>query len=95
MDDWQPATIEEVNEMVARDLTACDAEQLAATNIALSRFQRPWFDTDRRTAWLSSHETVIRSSTGKMWKMGSTFHPLVLMAGSLNIGAMMPNCGLR
>ena len=32
MDDWQPATIEEVNEIVARDLTACDAEQLAAFN---------------------------------------------------------------
>jgi hypothetical protein len=30
MDDWQPATIEEVNEIVARDLKDCDAEQLAA-----------------------------------------------------------------
>jgi hypothetical protein len=32
MDDWQPATIEEVNEIVARDLKDCDAEQLAAFN---------------------------------------------------------------
>jgi hypothetical protein len=32
MDDWQPATIEEVNEIVTRDLTACDVEQLAAFN---------------------------------------------------------------
>ncbi|HLV88208.1 MAG TPA: hypothetical protein VKV39_14580 [Candidatus Sulfotelmatobacter sp.] len=30
MDDWRPATIEEVNEIVARELKACDAEQLAA-----------------------------------------------------------------
>jgi hypothetical protein len=30
MDDWQPATIAEVKEIVARDLRACDAEQLAA-----------------------------------------------------------------
>ena len=29
MNDWKPATIEEVNEIVARDLKACDAEQLA------------------------------------------------------------------
>lgn len=32
MDDWQPATIEKVNEIVAKDLTACDSEQLAAFN---------------------------------------------------------------
>jgi hypothetical protein len=32
MDAWQPATIEQVNEIVTRDLTACDAEQLAAFN---------------------------------------------------------------
>jgi len=32
MDDWQPATIEEVNKIVTRDLTACDADQLAAFN---------------------------------------------------------------
>jgi hypothetical protein len=32
MDDWQPATIEEVNEIVAKDLKACDAEQLAVFN---------------------------------------------------------------
>jgi hypothetical protein len=30
MDDWQPATIEEVNEIVARDLKEFDAEQLVA-----------------------------------------------------------------
>src|SRR5215475_12865330 len=30
MDDWQPATIEEVNEIVARDLKDCAAEQVAA-----------------------------------------------------------------
>ena len=30
MDDWQPATIEAVNEIVAGDLKDCDAEQLAA-----------------------------------------------------------------
>jgi len=30
MDDWQPATIEEVDQIVVRDLKACDAEQLAA-----------------------------------------------------------------
>src|SRR5215472_17037788 len=30
MDDWQPATIEEVNQILARDLKDCDAEQLAA-----------------------------------------------------------------
>ena len=30
MDDWQPATIEEVKEIVVRDLKDCDAEQLAA-----------------------------------------------------------------
>ena len=29
MHDWQPATIDEVNQIVARDLQACDAEQLA------------------------------------------------------------------
>jgi hypothetical protein len=32
MDDWRPATIEEVDEIVARDLRVCDAEQLAAFN---------------------------------------------------------------
>jgi hypothetical protein len=30
MDDWRPATVDEVNEIVASDLKACDAEQLAA-----------------------------------------------------------------
>ena len=30
MHDWQPATIEEVNQIVVRDLKDCDAEQLAA-----------------------------------------------------------------
>ena len=30
MGDWQPATIEQVNEVVARDVKDCDAEQLAA-----------------------------------------------------------------
>jgi hypothetical protein len=30
MDDWRPATIEEVSEIVARDLKDCDVEQLAA-----------------------------------------------------------------
>jgi hypothetical protein len=30
MDDWRPATIEEVREIVARDLKDCDVEQLAA-----------------------------------------------------------------
>ena len=30
MDDWQAATIEEVNHIVVRDLKDCDAEQLAA-----------------------------------------------------------------
>lgn len=30
MDEWRPATIDEVNELVAKDLTACDSEQLAA-----------------------------------------------------------------
>ena len=29
MDDWKPATIEEVNQIVVRDLNQCDAEQLA------------------------------------------------------------------
>lgn len=30
MDDWRPATVDEVNDIVARDLDACDAQQLAA-----------------------------------------------------------------
>src|SRR5215831_17384581 len=30
MDHWRPATIPEVNEIIANDLKACDAEQLAA-----------------------------------------------------------------
>ena len=30
MDDWRPATVDEVNQIVARDLKTCDAEQLAA-----------------------------------------------------------------
>lgn len=30
MHDWQAATIEEVNQIVVRDLKDCDAEQLAA-----------------------------------------------------------------
>jgi hypothetical protein len=29
MDDWQAATVDEVNEIVAKDLKVCDAEQLA------------------------------------------------------------------
>ena len=29
MDDWRPATIEEVNEIVGSNLKACDVEQLA------------------------------------------------------------------
>jgi len=28
MDYWQPATVEEVNQIVAKDLKDCDAEQL-------------------------------------------------------------------
>jgi len=32
MDEWRPATIEQVNEIVTRDLTACDAEQRAVFN---------------------------------------------------------------
>jgi hypothetical protein len=30
MDDWRPATVDQVRDIVARDLKACDAEQLAA-----------------------------------------------------------------
>src|ERR1700721_2436316 len=30
MNDWRPATVDEVSEIVATDLKACDAEQLAA-----------------------------------------------------------------
>jgi hypothetical protein len=30
MDEWQPATVDEVNQIVARDLKTCDAAQLAA-----------------------------------------------------------------
>jgi hypothetical protein len=30
MDDWQPATVEQVRRRVSKDLTACDAQQLAA-----------------------------------------------------------------
>jgi hypothetical protein len=32
MDECRPATIEQVNAIVTRDLTACDAEQLAVFN---------------------------------------------------------------
>jgi hypothetical protein len=32
MDDWKPATIERVSEIVAKDLNDCDVEQLAAFN---------------------------------------------------------------
>src|SRR5678815_3721764 len=30
MDDWQPATVDQVNEIVARDLKNCDSAQLVA-----------------------------------------------------------------
>ena len=30
MDEWRPATVDEVNKIVARDLKTCDSEQLAA-----------------------------------------------------------------
>jgi hypothetical protein len=30
MEEWRPATVDEVNKIVARDLKTCDAEQLAA-----------------------------------------------------------------
>ena len=30
MNDWQPATIEGINEIIATDLKDCDSEQLAA-----------------------------------------------------------------
>jgi hypothetical protein len=30
MGEWRPPTVDEVNEIVARDLKTCDAEQLAA-----------------------------------------------------------------
>lgn len=30
MQKWQPATVDEVNQIVARDLKACDAEQVEA-----------------------------------------------------------------
>src|SRR5215471_3383941 len=30
MDNWRPATIEEVKRLVARDLKVCDAEQISA-----------------------------------------------------------------
>jgi hypothetical protein len=32
MDEWQPASIEQVRELVARDLLDCDKEQLALFN---------------------------------------------------------------
>ena len=32
MDDWRPATVEDVDEIVAQDLAACDPEQLAVFN---------------------------------------------------------------
>jgi len=42
MDDWQPATIVKVNEIVARDIKACDAEQLAAfSNYRIEPFSAP------------------------------------------------------
>ena len=30
MNDWRPATVDEVSEIVARELKACDAEQVTA-----------------------------------------------------------------
>jgi hypothetical protein len=30
MDDWRPASVDQVRQIVARDIKACDAEQLAA-----------------------------------------------------------------
>ena len=42
MDDWRPATIDTVNEIVASDLKACDAEQLAAfTKYRVEPFSAP------------------------------------------------------
>lgn len=42
MDDWQPATVEAVSEIVARDLRACDAEQVAAfTKYRVEPFSAP------------------------------------------------------
>ena len=36
MDDWRPATVDEVNDIVASDLKACDSEQLATFEKFLS-----------------------------------------------------------
>ena len=96
MDDWRPATIPEVNEIVAKDLKACDAEQLAAFDkYGSNLFQHLSCDTDRLKAWLSLPERVIRSFTGKLWKMGSMSHRLVLMDKFLSTGAIRTNYGLH
>ena len=40
--NWRPATVNEVNEIVAKDLKACDSEQLAAFNkYRVSPFNAP------------------------------------------------------
>jgi hypothetical protein len=51
MDDWKPATIEEVNEIVARDLKDCDEQQLAAFDkYRVEPFSAPIVRTDNRKA---------------------------------------------
>jgi len=51
MDEWKPATIEEVNQIVARDLERCDAEQLAV------------FEKYRVTPFLASIERYGRADS--------------------------------
>ena len=42
MDDWRPATVDEVKEIVASDLKACDAAQMAAfTKYRVEPFSAP------------------------------------------------------
>jgi hypothetical protein len=48
MDDWQPATTAEVNEIVATDLKACDTEPLAAFDkYRVEPFSAPICDTGK------------------------------------------------
>src|SRR5215469_340972 len=96
MDDWHPATIPEVNEIVANDLKACDAEQLAAFDkYRIEPFSAPIV----RYGQTESVVVVARKGDQVIYwedvEDGSMSHRLVLMDKFLSTGAISTNYGLH
>jgi len=72
---WQPATVEEVRQIVEQDLLNCDAEQTVAFKInAIEPYHGRIVRYGQPGTVVVVAQMDKRSSTGKMLKRASTYH---------------------